>query len=220
MQGMSQGRAVTALRILYPIWMVVGVFSFVYVPSVVVVAGDATATANNLLSHEFLFRAGIVAGLVSGLIFIVAALLLHRLLGPVNRDASMLMVIVALVSVPIAMLNDLSRVAALLSSGDAEQATFFLELNLQGTTIASIFWGLWLFPLGYLVYVSGYFPKIIGAALIVGGIGYTADSFLSLLWPDAAVIQPVFDVMVFGEVVFVAWLLIRGAKLPAATGPV
>ena len=113
------------------------------------------------------------------------------------------------------MLNDLNRVAALLSSGDAELAMFFLELNLQGITIASIFWGLWLFPLGYLVYVSGYFPKIIGAAVIVGGVGYTADSFLSLLLPDAGVIQPALEAMVFGEIVFIAWLLFRGAKLPA-----
>jgi hypothetical protein len=91
---------------------------------------------------------------------------------------------------------------------------FFLNLNDQGILIASIFWGLWLFPLGYLIYKSGYFPKVIGIFVLIGGIGYTLGSFLKLLLPDSVVILSVLEIMTFGEVIFLIWLIIKGAKLP------
>ena len=69
------------------------------------------------------------------------------------------------------MLNELNN-AALLLLHDSQQMMLFLDLHSQGVIIASIFWGLWLFPLSYLIYKSGYFPKIIGTAVIIGGFGY------------------------------------------------
>lgn len=124
------------------------------------------------------------------------------------------MVVLALVSVPIAMLSSLNLVAALYLLDSPEQMMLFLNLNAQGIVIASIFWGLWLFPLGYLIYKSGYFPKIIGLLVIVAGIGYTLDSFLKLLLPEFEVILSVLEIMTFGEIIFIIWLLIKGAKLP------
>ncbi len=124
------------------------------------------------------------------------------------------MVVLALVSVPIAMLSSLNLVAALYLLDSPEQMMLFLNLNAQGIVIASIFWGLWLFPLGYLIYKSGYFPKIIGLLVIVAGIGYTLDSFLKLLLPEFERILSVLEIMTFGEIIFLIWLLIKGAKLP------
>lgn len=213
---MTQQKAANILRFLYPAWILFGIFGILYVPSALVVQGDAAATANNILSNEFLFRAGIVGSLITQLIFIFAALFLYKLFEPVNKTHSLLMVVLALVSVPIAMLNTLNSVAALFLLDNPEQMMFFLRLGDQGIIIASIFWGLWLFPLGYLIQQSGYFPKIIGTAVIIGGIGYTLGSFIKLLAPDLEALLSLLEIMTFGEIIFLGWLVARGAKLPLA----
>jgi len=211
MKDLSQRKAVTILRFLYPIWMIFGLFGVMYVPSALIVAGDAAKTAANLIANEFLFRAGIVSSLLTQLMFIFVVLVLYKLFKPVNKNQSLLMVIFALVAVPIAMLNTLNRVAALMLTDSAEQMMFFLNLNAQGVIIASIFWGLWLFPLGYLIYKSGYFPKTVGVLMIIGGFGYFIGSFVHLLLNHAVLI---FEIMAFGEMIFIFWIIIRGAKLP------
>jgi hypothetical protein len=140
------------------------------------------------------------------------------------------MVTFALVAVPIAMLNTLNRVAALLivkgpdylSTFEPAQLQslmmFFLDLNAQGVFIASIFWGLWLFPLGYLIYKSGYFPRILGILVILGGIGYTVDSFIRLLLPSfESIFLQALLILTVGELIFIGWILFKGAKLPEIT---
>ena len=214
MEKLSPQNAVRILRILYPIWMAFGIFSIVYIPSMLLVAGNAAETASKILANEFLFRAGIVGGLVTQLIFIFTVLLLYKLFESVSKNHSLLMVVLALVSVPIAMLNELNNVAASLLLKNPDQMMLFLDLHAQGVVIASIFWGLWLFPLGLLIYKSGYFPKIISMVVIIGGLGYTLGSFSALLAPSSKTISSLFEFMTFGEVVFLLWLVVRGAKLP------
>lgn len=223
---LTQQKAVTVLRILYPIWMIVGLFSIVYVPATLIVPGDAAATAGNIVADELLFSMGIAGSLITQLIFIVVVLVLYRLFNTVDKNHASLMVIFALVAVPIAMLNSLNRVAALLLlsgadflevfSADQLQALmmFFLNLNEQGVIIASIFWGLWLFPLGYLVYKSGYFPRIVGVLVIMGGVGYLLSSFIHIVLPRYETIAAVLELMTVGEIVFIVWLVLKGAKLP------
>jgi len=223
---MSQREAVTVLRLLYPIWAVVAIFSIMYVPATLIVPGDATTTANNIMANELLFRMGIVGSLITQLIFIFAVLVLYKLFKPVNKNHASLMVIFALVGVPIAMLNTLNRVAALLLLNGADYlkvfepdqlhtlVMLFLNLNEQGVLIASIFWGLWLFPLGYLIYKSGYFPRILGALVVIAGFGYLLGSFTHFLLPNYEVIFPVFELMAFGEILFILWILLKGAKIP------
>ena len=214
MEKLSLQNSVRILRILYPIWMAFGIFSIVYIPSMLLVAGNAAETASKILANEFLFRAGIVGGLITQLIFIFAVLLLYKLFESVSKNHSLLMLVLALVSVPIAMLNELNNVAALLLLKNPDQMMLFLDLHAQGVVIASIFWGLWLFPLGLLIYKSGYFPKIISMVVITAGLGYTLGSFSELLAPSSKPILFLFEFMTFGEVVFLLWLVVRGAKLP------
>ena len=171
---MSQSQAVKYLRIIYPIWMVIAVVGVMYVPSTLIVPGDASTTASNIMGNELLFRTGIATSLVTQLIHILMVLILYQLFKSVNKDHSWLLVVFGLVGVPISMLNDLNRVAALLIVRGADYLTafepsqlnalmmFFLDLNEQGMFIGSIFWGIWLFPLGYLIYKSGYFPRALG----------------------------------------------------------
>jgi len=223
---LTQQKAVTILRILYPIWAVVGIFSIMYVPATLIVQGDATTTANNILDNELLFRMGIVGSLITQLIFILVVLVLFKLFKQVNENHASLMVIFALVSVPIAMLNTLNRVVALLLLNGADylqvfgadqlhaQMMLFLNLNEQGVMIASIFWGLWLFPLGYLIYKSGYFPRILAVLVIMAGFGYLIDFFTHFLLPNYETIGPVLELMTVGETIFMAWVLLKGAKIP------
>jgi hypothetical protein len=224
---LSQRKAVTYLRILYPIWVVVGIFSIMYVPSTLIVPGDAATTANNLMANELLFNASIIGSLITQLIHIVVVLVLYELFKSVNKNQATLIVVLGLVGVPIAMLNDLNQVAAqlVLSGADylavltADQSQslmmFFLNLNKQGILIASIFWGLWLFPIGTLTYESRYFPKLFGHLMIIAGFGYLLGSLAHLLLPnDESIIFQVFDLMTYGEVIFMLWVVVRGAKLP------
>ena len=223
----TQRKAVTILRILYPIWAIVGIFSIIYVPTTLIVAEDAAATAGNILANESLFSMGIVGSLITQLILIVVVLVLYKLFKPVNKNHASLMVIFALVGVPIAMLNTLNRIAALLLLNGADylkvfgadqlQALmmFFLNLNEQGVIIASIFWGLWLFPLGYLIYKSGYFPRILGVLVTMAGFGYLIGSFTHFLLPNYEAIASVLEIMTFGEVLFMGWVVLKGAKLPS-----
>lgn len=227
---LSQRKALTALRFLYPVWIVVGLFSIMYVPSVLIDSGDAAATASNIANDEWLFRLGIVGSLLTQIIQILAVLLLYKLFKPVNKNHAGLMVVFALVGVPIAMLSTLNLLAVLLLLNGADylqsftvdqlnsNMMFFIDLHEQGVFIATIFWGLWLLPLGYLIYKSGYLPRIIGVLVFIGGLGYLLDPMTRFILTDFGsyedVLVPAFSIMTIGEVLFGLWLIFRGAKIP------
>jgi len=199
-----------------------GAFGILYIPSLTV-PGDAAATAQNIVASESLFRLSLVSGLIGQTAFIFLVLVLYTLLKAVNRNHALFMVILALVSVPITMLNDLNKVAALLILSGADyltvftadqlnvQAMFFLDLSEHGVVIAQIFWGLWLFPLGYLVFKSGYLPRILGVLLMIGCLGYLFDFFAFFLFPNFE--TTVSLVTGFGEIFFMLWLLIKGVDI-------
>lgn len=180
---------------LYLSLVVTAPLSLIYIPRTLIVTGNATATAKHILAHEVLFRLGIVADLISTVIFIFLVMALYRLLSGVNKTHASLMVILALVSVAIGFMNVLNNIAALtLFRGSDFLAVFekpqldalamlFLHLHGQGNVINGIFWGLWLFPFGVLVMRSGFLPRILGVLLIVNCFAYLAISLTSLLQP-------------------------------------
>ena len=227
---LTQRKAVTLLRFMYPIWFVVALFGIMYVPSTLIVPGDATTTANNIIANELLFRMGIIGSLSTQIIHILVVLVLYKLFQPVNKNHASLMVVFGLVGVPIAMLNTLNRVAALLILRGADylsvfetgqlhaQMMLFLDFNEHGVFIATIFWGLWLFPLGYLVYKSGYFPRILGIIVMIAGFGYVFDFLTHIILPNyanyKALFLPVVTILTMGEVLFMIWVLFKGAKIP------
>jgi hypothetical protein len=208
--------------LLYLLGGVTGVFGILYGPSLVV-PGDAAATARNVLASASLFRLSIVSALLDQIIFILVVLALYELLKAVNQTMAVLMVIFLLLSVPIAMLNELNNVAVLflLSGADAlkvftaEQlhalVPLFLELHATGLNIAFLVGALWFFPMGYLVFTSRFLPRILGVLLTINGLAYLLDSFAALLLPDLNVNVVRFTGWV--EVVFALWLLIRGVNV-------
>lgn len=208
--------------IVYLVMGVFGAFSILYVPSSLIVPGDAATTANNIMASELLFRSGIVSGLLTQIIFILLVLFLYQLLKPVNKNHALLMVIFALVGIPIAMLNELNQFATLLLLSGADyltafatdqlhtQVLLFLNLHEYGVLIAQIFWGLWLLPLGLLVFKSGFLPRILGILLMIGCFGYVIDSFALILFPSFKTIAQFTFV---GELLLPLWLLIKGVNV-------
>ena len=230
---MNRGRLA---GLLYVVASLVGIFGLLYVPGKLIVSGDATTTAHHIANAETLFRLGIAAHLLGETLFVFAALALYDLLKPVNPRAALWMLTLILLAIPLACLNELNAVAALLLirgsafaahlGEPARDALAMLFLNLRGYgfDIAGIFWGLWLFPLGYLAYRSGRIPRALGAALIVNGFAFPIDSFMSLVLPAyAAHVHAWMRPLHLGEQIFMLWLLIVGAKplsIPAPTASV
>jgi len=205
---------------LYLLVVPLGIFSL-YVSSRLIAPGDARTTANTIMASESLFRLGMVSDLLAPLVLIFVVLFLYKLLKPVNKNMAWLMVIFLLLGVPIALLSKLNQFAALLLLSGADYLTvftteqlqalalLFLHLHDRGGTIAFIFWGLWLFPLGYLVFKSGFFPRILGVLLMISCFGYLINSFAIFL--DYNVNTGLFGAL--GEVLFILWLLIKGVNV-------
>jgi hypothetical protein len=217
--------------LLYVLSSIPGFFALLYVPSKLIVHGNATATANNIAASQTLFCAGIAAQLISQILFMWVALALYDLLKGVNQRHAALMLALLVVSIPIAMLNELNSLAALilvrgadfLSIFDKPQrdalAMLFLNLHSHGFGIAEIFWGLWLVPLGLLVYRSRFIPRILGLLLIANCFTYLANSFTSLLLPQyERIVDRWMKPLNFGELLFMFWLLIMGA-IPTPVAP-
>lgn len=205
----------------------------VYIPSKLFVRGDAAATASNIAAHEWLFRFGIVADLLTGTIVIFVTLALYRLFKAVNQNLAVLMVILgSLMVTPIYFLNTLNDAAALILVRGADflavfekpqreaLAILFLRLHHHGVVANEIFWGLWLFPFGVLVFRSRFLPRILGLWLIINGFAYLAISFTGLLLPryEDKVSTIAFPAML-GELAIMLWLLIKGAKVQPLAVP-
>ncbi|MEZ4293281.1 MAG: DUF4386 domain-containing protein [Myxococcota bacterium] len=202
--------------------------SLLYVPGKIVVAGDAVATAENLRRHDGLLRLGIGTELLHQALVIFLVLALYKLFRPVDEFlAKQLVVLGALVSVPIMFVNVLNDVAAsilasrpdFLAGFDGAQldalAYLFVKLHGRGIVVASVFWGLWLFPFGRLVIRSRFIPPILGWLLMVAGGAYLAAAFVTLVAPALApYVSPVTMPLEIAEVPIIFWLAIWGARTP------
>jgi len=221
----NQGRIA---GLLYLLASIPGFFALMYVPSRLIVHGNATATANNIAAHETLFRLGIAADLICQAGFIFVALALYDLLKGVNRRHASLMVLLIVVSVPIAFLNELNSIAALVLVRGADflsifekpqreaLAMLFLNLHHHGFVVAEIFWGLWLFPLALLVYRSRFLPRFLGVWLALAGFAWVILSLTGVLLPQYAdKVNTYLQPAILGEIAFMLWLVIKGAEPPA-----
>jgi hypothetical protein len=214
--------------LLYILTSIPGFFAMMYVPSKLIVHGNAAATASNIAASETLFRLGIAGQLIGQAGFILVGLALYELLKGVNRRLASLMVTLVVVQIPIAFLNELNSIAALVLVRGAEflslverpqrdaLAMLFLNLHFQGLVVDEIFWGLWLLPLALLVYRSRFLPRFLGVWLALAGFAWVILSLTGVLSPQYydkvfTFTQPA----VFGEIAFMLWLVIKGVRPPA-----
>jgi hypothetical protein len=219
---------------LYVLVVLTGMFVLLYVPGRLFVHGDAAATAARILEHQTLYRCWTAMGLLSEFLFIAVVLVLFRLLKGVSPVYAALMVLPVLLSAPLAFLSEFYHVAtlALLRGGGgflnvldepAREAVALLMLNLdsEGTPVMELFWGLWLIPLGLLVFRSRFLPRLFGVWLVLNGVAYMGLSLIGLLAPQHAdagmkLAMP----LLLAEPVFALWLVLagtRGRSSPAAS---
>jgi hypothetical protein len=221
----STKQAARIAGLLYLVACIPAPFSLIYVPDTLIVPGNATATASKVLAHESMFRLAMAGELISAVAFIFAVLALYRLLKGVNKPYASLMVTLYALSIPVSFLNVLNEVAALILLKGADflsvftrpqldaLALVFLRLHNYGFLVAGIFWGLWLFPFGLLVYRSGFLPRILGVLLMINCFAYVIPSFTALLLPQyKGVVTRISMPFLLGELAIVLWFLIVGAK--------
>jgi hypothetical protein len=210
---------------LYLMYIIITIPADALARSPLIVFGDAATTARNIMASEWQFRIGIVGDLVSAVFFLLAAWALYALLKSVNKDLALLFLLLNLGGVAVYSINLLNQFAAvLLLSGtdylkvfqvDQLQALamFFLNLHKNGYWIAQIFFGAWLFPLGYLVYKSGFLPKILGIVMMIHFVGWTLTSLQFFLFPGfTAITYVTYPLGFISEFGLTLWLLIMGAK--------
>jgi hypothetical protein len=206
--------------------IILGIFAEFFVRSRLLVAGDATATANNILASEWLFRVGIASDLIMLSFDVLVAWALYDLLKQVNQSLAMLALLFRLIHAAIygATLLLLFFVLLLLSGADYlavietdklhALVLLFLNGHSYGYDLGLLFFGLHCFVLGYLIFNSGYIPRILGVLLISASLAYLIGSFTRFLFPDYVDnISPIYVVSLIAELSLCIWLLVRAIKL-------
>ncbi|QKK01278.1 MAG: DUF4386 domain-containing protein [Pseudomonadota bacterium] len=189
-----------------------------FVASRLIVREDLAATSSKIVASEALFRLGIAGSLIMMVAWLFYALLLYRLLRSVDKTSAMAMLGLVLASVPIYMLSQGYLFAAFLAASSQlqEQVELFLNLHRFGTLVAAIFFGLWLIPLGYLVFKSGFLPRFLGALLMVGSLGYLVLFFQAFFLPGTERTlwsNPFLIVTHLSELALLLWLLVKGVNV-------
>lgn len=213
--------------ILYLLITVFAIIAHIYMPSNIIVDGDAAATAQNIVDNKTLFRVGGVGSeLVILLTEIILSIVLYVLLKPVNKTLSLLAAVSRLAMTTIHGLNLINYFFVLaFAGGTGYLAAFsteqlnaltmvFLDAHSIGFTIGIAFLVLHVFILGYLIFKSGYFPKVLGILFIAAGFGYLFDSFALLLSPSYTTTPGIIAMVIsISEIAFPLWLLIKGVNL-------
>ena len=193
------------------------------------ITDDPATTANNIVASEWLFRIGVVSDIGHVMCLLLLAWVLYGLFKSVNKNVALLFLLCISISVAIQCINMINYFVALHVLSGAEYLTVFeedqlhalamfylVDMQTHGIFIAQIFFGFWLLPLGYLVYKSGYLPRILGILLMIGCFGYLIHVFQYFLLPSYEVISyPGLAVATISEVSFLGWLLLKGVKMPS-----
>lgn len=213
-------RVVRSAGVLYLLVGVFGGFAQGFVYPKVYVAGDAAATAHRLVVNSGLVRSAVVADLFQAAVWVLLGMTFYRLLKHVSNSAAAAMVVVVAVAAGITCLNTVFEFEGLrvatgavkLGAGSDGTALLLLDTQHYGLLIAQIGFGLWLAPLGYLAYKSGWFPKALGVLLIVGCACYLTDVLAAFLVPDLGnqIRDFIWIPAAIAEIWMVGYLLVTG----------
>lgn len=215
--------------VLYLIIIVVGLLGQTFVRGRLIVPGDATATAEKILSSELLLRGSIAAELFLLLTAtVVLALIFYVLLRPVSRNLALLAVLFNLVAITVEAVNKLNilETLSLLANADylrvlnPEQLHALAYLSIQseayGFGVSLIFFGCECLILGYMIFRSGYISKVVGGLMQIAGLCYLTNSFALIVSPSlAAQLIPAILLPAFiGELSLCLWLIVKGVNIP------
>ena len=213
--------------LLYLIVVLSGLFHLLYVPGKLINWHNPVLTLQNITANETLFRLSILAGCICYTAFLFLPLVLYKLLSPVNKTHAVAMAALALLSVPISFVNLLNKFAvltliskpeyAIAPPGLAQQVMLQLQYYSNGNLVASLFWGLWLLPFGWLVYKSGFLPKVLGVLLMAGCIGYLVNFVGELVFAGAYAKSGIDSYISIpgglGEIGTCLWLIVMGVRI-------
>ncbi|MFZ1396776.1 MAG: DUF4386 domain-containing protein [Candidatus Promineifilaceae bacterium] len=216
--------------VLYLAIFFANLFVFIFVSSSLNVAGDATATAENIRASESLYRSGVVSYLIVFLSEIGTTILLYKLLTPVNKTLTLLMVATRLMQAAVHAANLINFIFPLILINGGDYLTsftpgqidslvlLFTDVHYFGVLVSEAFFAVSLFLLGYLVVKSELFPGFLGIMLAIAGMGYVLDSFGIFLMPQyaTAFANIMFAPAIIAELSFTLWLLIKGIRTPKA----
>lgn len=223
MDSIQKTARITGILIL--IMAVIAPFGMIYLPATLIVPGDAAITANHVMASESLFRLGIVSDSIVFLIEIVLCALLYVLLKPVNKSLSLVAAFARLAMTILQGINLLNYFFVLLLLSDAGYLTVFapdqlhalglLFLNAHEAVVLiwGVAFGLHLLVAGYLVYKSGYLPKIVGGLLIVAALCYFTQSFGNMVFPAFKALFASIGLLSIVEIALPLWLLIKGVNV-------
>lgn len=221
---MSKTNIARLAGLTYLILVLTGIFYLVYAPMQFVVWSDGAATANNILNNELLYRLWVLVGTISNITFLILPFILYKLFESVNKTYAALMVVLAVFSVPFSLSYSIKLldILTLLSGaqylnpleieGIYAQVMLAFDSYSNGMSIVKVFWGLWLFPFGYLAFKSNYVPRIFGIALMMGCFSYLIKFTSGILFPGVDIPGFVSVPSAFGEIGICLWLLIMGIR--------
>jgi hypothetical protein len=213
----------------YLLLVLLGPLRLIYIPAKLFVSGDAAATAANIAAHQTLFNAGVASEILCPIVLIFLTLAFFRLFEDVDRGLAVQVILFGgVMPGTIDFLNaafDLGALMAVrgpqfLSAFSKPQqdalAMVFLRLGDHSNTASEMLWGVWLLPLGLLVYKSRFLPRFIGVWLLLNGAAYVAVSLTGVFAPayQGKLFNLLFPVMM-AEIALMLWLVVRGAKPPA-----
>ena len=210
--------------VLFLISAVAGGFGEFFVPFQLIVSNDATATANNIVASELLFRMGFVGYLVEALCDVILTLILYVLLRPVSRDLALLAVFFRLVGTAVFAVTELFYFSALFILGGADYLKTFspeqlntlallsLRISVNGGGLFFVIGGVAYAIQGYLIFRSGFLPKVLGLLLALGGLGFVIRSFALAVAPAYASLGLLVPTAVAG-LALTAWLLVKGVDV-------
>lgn len=230
----SKKKTARVTGILYLIIFFANIFAYFFVSESLIVSGDATATANNILASESLYRGGLVSYLIVFLSDIGVAVLLYGLLKPVNKSIAQIFLVTRLMQTavhavnllnfffPLLLLNGETYLTAFAPAQLQATALLFLNAHHYGVLISEAFFTVSTLLLGYLVFKSALFPSILGILLAIAGLGYLLDSFGIFLMPqhEAFFAEIMQAPAIIGEMSFTLYLLVKGVRTPQREQPV
>ncbi|MFN8434290.1 MAG: DUF4386 domain-containing protein [Anaerolineales bacterium] len=210
--------------VLYLIITFIAPFSMLYVPSKLIVAGDALTTASNIQSAQGLFRAAIASDALVFLLEIALTVLVYQLVKPVDKTLALIsayarlgMTVIQGVNVinylfVLLLVNGAGYLSALANGQSQSLVSLFLHAHDSASLIWGLFFGVHLLMLGYLVYKSGYMPKWLGVVLLITSLLYLAQGFGIILFPQFEASIKSMMSLAFIEIAFPLWLLVKGVK--------
>ena len=213
-----------AAAVLFLVTIVAGTFGELYVPSKLIVATDAAATARNVLTMNWMFRLGFASYLIEATCDIALGLIFYALLRPVQRDLSLLAAFFGLVSTALFAVGEIFYFAPASILSGADYLKTFSPEQLNTVTLLSfrlyariagmfmVFYGIAAILRGYLIYRSGYLPRALGVLLGIAGAGFVARTFTLVLAPaysSELLLAPMFLAMAS----LTGWLLVKGVDV-------